>query len=150
MIRERSVLPVAPERAWAHATSMAGVNAELRPLVRMTAPRRARGMTIADMPVGERAFTSLILAGGVLPVDLHFLRLDAVGDGEFRERSSSLMWREWRHHRTVAPAPEGCVVEDRVSFTPRLPGAGRLALPVVRRVFAHRHRRLRGLFSARS
>jgi ligand-binding SRPBCC domain-containing protein len=150
VIVESSVLPVEPERAWAHATSMAGVNAELRPLVRMTAPREARGKTIVDVPVGERAFTSVILAGGLVPIDLHFLTLESAGEREFQEASSSLLWRSWRHRRTVEPAPGGCVLTDRVAFTSRVPGIARLATPLVRAVFRHRHRRLRALFSARS
>jgi ligand-binding SRPBCC domain-containing protein len=147
VIVERSLLPVPPERAWAHATSMAGVNAELRPLVRMTVPGRARRLSIADAPVGERAFTSVILLGGVLPVDLHALCLEAVEERAFHERSRSLMWREWRHHRTVEAAPGGCAVTDRVAFSGRLPRSERLAEPVVRLVFRHRHRRLRALLS---
>jgi hypothetical protein len=112
---------------------MEGVNEELMPLVRMTVPRRARGLT---------------LAGGVVPFDAHFLCLEAIGERRFLERSSSLLQRVWEHERTVVPEGGGCRVTDRVTFEPRLPGAARLAGPLVERIFRHRHRRLVARFGA--
>ena len=125
---------------------MQGVNDELMPLVRMTVPRRARGLTLADVPLGVHAFTSYLLAFGVVPFDAHFLRLDEVGQRHFVERSSSLLQRLWQHERAVEPEGDGCRVTDRVTFEPRLPGLARLARPIVARLFAHRHRRLRARF----
>jgi hypothetical protein len=125
---------------------MEGVNDELMPLVRMTVPRRARGLSLADVPLGVHEFTSYLLAGGVVPFDAHFLRLDEVGDRRFLERSSSLLQRLWQHERTVEPDGTGCRVTDTVTFEPRLPGAARLVRPIVARIFRHRHRRLRARF----
>ena len=56
------------------------------------------------------------------------------------------MQRTWEHERTIAPEDGGTRVTDRVTFVPRLPGAGRVAEPIVRRVFTHRHDRLRSAF----
>jgi hypothetical protein len=134
---------------------MSGVNDELRPLVRMTVPRRARGLSLQDAPLGERAFHSVILAGGIVPVDVHALtlvRIDADGPSfGFLERSSSLAQRFWDHERTIAPdGAGGSVVRDDVWFSPRVRRLDPLLARVVRHVFEHRHRRLERRFSARS
>ena len=127
-----SVVAAPPDAVWARARTLAGVNDELRPLLRMTG-----GPTIDDAP-----FTSVMLAFGAVPFDLHFLRIAEVRERGFLERSSSLVQRTWEHERTVEPEGDGSRVTDRVTFEPRLPGGALLATPLVRRVFEHRHRRL--------
>jgi hypothetical protein len=92
-----------PSRVWARARTMEGVNAELRPLVRMTVPKRFRGLTIDEAPVGERAFTSVVLAFGVVPFDLHFLTIAERRERGFLERSTTLVQKRWEHERTIAP-----------------------------------------------
>ena len=133
-------------RVWAHVTTMEGVNEELMPFVRMTVPRRARGLTLADVPLGVHEFTSYLLAFGVLPFDAHFLRLDEVSDRHFVERSSSLLQRLWQHERTVEPDGDGCRVTDRVTFEPRLGFLAPLVRLIITPLFRHRHRRLRRRF----
>jgi ligand-binding SRPBCC domain-containing protein len=139
-----SVVAAPPDAVWRHATTMEGVNDELRPLVRMTAPQG----TIDDLPLGEPAFRSVLLAGGLIPFDVHFLCVDELEEGRFLERSRSLLQRRWEHERTVEAAPGGARVTDRLRIEPRL----RLAVPLVRRMaaatFRHRHRRLARRFGA--
>ena len=140
-----SRLAASPERVWAHATTMEGVNAELRPFVRMHVPREARGLTIDDAPLGEVAFHSLLLAGGVVPFDRHALTLAEVEPGRrFWERSSSWLQRRWEHERTIAGDGAGSLVTDRLVVEPRLAPAW-MARPIVAALFRHRHRRLRSL-----
>ena len=133
----------APDVVWQHATTMEGVNYELRPLVRMTAPRDG---TIDDIPLDEVAFKSVILAGGVVPMDLHFLTLVEREERRFLERSHSLLQRTWEHERTVRPHGDGAEITDRLAIEPRV----RLATPLTRRIaaatFRHRHRRLSARF----
>ncbi len=62
---------------------------------------------------------------------------------EILERSTSLVQRSWEHERTLG---EDGTVTDRVTFASRLPGAERLARPLVAAVFRHRHRRLSARF----
>ena len=139
-----------PERVWAHARTMEGVNAELRPFVRMTVPADQRGLTIADAPLGEVAFVSVLLAFGVLPFDRHALRLVRVdGTGPrfgFLEQSTSSLQRRWEHERTIAGDGAGSLVTDRVVFEPRV-GSARLVHPIVAALFRHRHRRLVALLA---
>ncbi len=114
---------------------MAGVNAELRPLVRMTVP--------PDASI-ERGFTSTILLLGVLPIDRHHLHLDRVDPPHgFAERSRTIAHREWRHVRTLRDdGAGGTLLTDAVAFTPRLPFP-RAADALV---FSWRHRQLRRAF----
>ena len=130
-------------RVWEHARTMDGVNHELAPFVRMTVPAAARGRTLEDVPLGERAFRSVLLAGRVLPFDLHDLTLVAVRPGRgFEERSTSLLQQRWDHERTIVPDGPGCLLTDRVTFEPRV-GSARVLAPLVHALFAHRHRRVR-------
>jgi ligand-binding SRPBCC domain-containing protein len=134
-----------PERVWAHARTMDGVNHELAPFVRMHVPRRARGLTIEDAPLGELAFRSVLLAFGLVPFDRHDLVLERVDADPprlgFVERSSSLLQRSWEHERTIVLDGAGSLVTDRVVVSPRWVPA-RFVRPVVAALFRHRHRRL--------
>lgn len=60
------------------------------------------------------------------------------------------MWwlRSWRHERSVRAEGAGCVLEDRLTAVPRLPGFGWVARALVRLTFRHRHRRLAARFGA--
>ena len=128
---------------------MEGVNEELMPLVRMTVPRKARGLTLTDLKLGVHEHTSYLLAGGVVPFDAHYLCIEAIGERRFLERSSSLLQRVWEHERTVIPEGGGCRVTDRVTFEPRLPGGARMGGPLIERIFRHRHRKLVARFGER-
>jgi ligand-binding SRPBCC domain-containing protein len=134
-----------PERVWEHARTMAGVNHELAPFVRMHVPREARGLTIDDAPLGEVALRSVLLAFGVVPFDRHDLVLERVDATPprlgFLERSSSVLQRSWEHERSIVGDGSGALVTDRVVFSPRWVPA-RLVRPVVAALFRHRHRRL--------
>ncbi len=136
------------DEVWAHASTMAGVNRELAPWVRMTVPREARGRRLSEMDPGREAFSSVLLLLGVCPFDLHHLSLERVLDHGFDEESWSWLQRRWRHERRVEPDGEGCVVTDRLVVEPRW--APRfLVEPIVRRLFASRHAWLRRRFGQR-
>jgi ligand-binding SRPBCC domain-containing protein len=136
----------APE-VWTRVTSPEGINDELRPWMRMTMPRSLRGRTIAEVEPGQLG-RSWILLFGFLPFDYDDLGLAELEAGRrFLERSTMLSMRRWEHERTVDPAgPDGCEVTDRIAFELRAPlrvlGLTRPVSGVLRRFFAHRHRRL--------
>lgn len=138
---------------WAHASSMAGVNAELSPWVRMTHPRgRSSLAELRGDELGTVLFASWLLAFGVLPFDRHSLVLLSVettadGGGSFVEQSTTWMQRSWRHERDVLGRLDGgCTVTDHLVVEPRVG----LATPVVARLvpwlFERRHRVLRSRF----
>ncbi|HEY8865789.1 MAG TPA: SRPBCC family protein [Solirubrobacteraceae bacterium] len=147
-VERKSVLAAAADEVWARVTTWEGVNDELRPILRMTVPRGARGMTIDSVEPGTRPGRAWILLGGLVPVDYDDLGLAEVEPGRrFRERSTTLSLRRWEHERTVAPRGTGCEVIDRLTFEPRVPGTGRIARAIVGALFGHRHRRLARRFA---
>ena len=64
----------------------------------------------------------------------------------FLECSSMLTQRSWEHERTLEQLPQGCLLTDSVRYQPRLPIPDIALRTVYRRVFGHRHRRLRRRF----
>lgn len=152
-LRLRSELRASAVEVWRHASSMRGVNEELRPWVRMTHPSSATDLASVEVPLGQVAFRSWLLAFGVLPFDRHSLALVEVRDagasgGGFVEESTSWMQRRWRHERDVEPTADGgCTVEDRLVVRPRLAPVA-LVRSVVTTLFGHRHRRLARRFGA--
>jgi len=138
----------APAReVWAHAIQMRGVNAELAPLARMTAPRELAALDLEHAPLGARAFRSWILAGGLVPIDYDDLTLVELEPGRrFLERSRMGTQRIWEHERIVEPAGGGCVISDRVRFVPRIPQLAPVFRVIFGLAFRLRHRNLRRLF----
>lgn len=144
-----SDLAVPAERMLATLT-MDGVNAELGPWLRMTAPAGWAEKPIGEWPTAQPLFASWILLLGVVPVDRHFFQLRSVQPGSgFVEESSSLVNRSWVHQRSVTQVQGGCRMVDSVHYRSRLPLLGHLLKPVYRLVFWWRHRRLRSRFGMR-
>lgn len=143
---QHSVQVPAPAYAvWERAVTAEGINDEMRPVMTMTMPRALRGRTIDEIPLGQPVGRAWLRLLGVLPFDYDRLVLVELEPGRrFLERSTMLSMRLWQHERTLTPLPGGTLVEDTVTFDPRLPlrpVAGLLHL-VVDRFFRHRHRRL--------
>jgi ligand-binding SRPBCC domain-containing protein len=150
-LRFESRLAAPAAEVWAAASTMDGVNHELMPLMRMTHPPDVVGFDDAGVRTGEVVFRSWLLLGGVLPLDRHTLVFDRLHPGEgFDEHSRSWLQRVWMHQRRVQPDGDGCRVVDALAFEPRIPGTAALLTPIVRRLFEHRHRRLRARFGARA
>jgi hypothetical protein len=149
-VERSSELALGAEEMWARATSPEGINHELRPILRMTMPRRLGGRTIAEVPVGTPLGRSWILLGGLLPVDYDDLCLaELEPPRRFLERSRTVSFAVWEHERVVEPLPGGgCRLTDRLGFElkpllRRIPGAAAVARAIVGAVFSHRHRRAR-------
>jgi hypothetical protein len=141
-----SVVTASPEQVWARAATLEGVNDELFPVLRMTAPRGLR-LDAADVPLGRVWLRSRLLLGGRIPVgrsDLTLLRVDATG---FLERSPMTGMALWEHERTLEPHAGGCLVRDRLRARTRVPLPAALVGLVVGTLFRHRHRRLAAAFS---
>lgn len=142
-----SALAAPADVVWERVSTFEGVNDELRPLLRMTAPRDVRKLDAAEVVLGERICRSWVLLLGVLPIDYDDLTLVALEPGRgFHERSRMLSMGVWEHERTLEPDGAGCRVRDRLRFEPRVPGTGGLLERIVTATFRHRHRRLRRRF----
>jgi ligand-binding SRPBCC domain-containing protein len=140
----RSMLLAPRAEVWDRVSTARGINDELWPLFRMTAPRSLREGGLDQVEVGQRICRSWVLLLGVLPVDyddITLVRLEAPAG--FLERSKMLSQRVWEHERTLDEVPDGCVLTDRITYVPRLPAPDRALRTLYRGVFRHRHRRLR-------
>ena len=148
-LRFESRLAETPERIWAVASTMAGVNAELGPWVRMSYPAERAALDGQDVPMQEVLFQSWLCAFGVLPFDRHALRLERLYPGVgFDERSTSWMQKLWVHRRRIEAVEGGACVSDELEIEPRLLFAAPLVRMIVGALFRHRHRRLRARFGA--
>lgn len=143
-----SRLPVPASTAWEHATSFEGVNHELMPLMRMTAPRGFHSLDSGQVMLGQRLFRSWVLLFGLIPFEYDDLTLVELEPGRrFLERSPMLSMRLWQHERIVEPEDGGgCTVTDNLTFEPRASVMRPLARGIVGFQFRHRHRRLRKRF----
>ena len=148
IVEQESILAAAPEAVWARVSTFEGINDELRPLMRMTAPARVRALDPAEVVLGERIFRSWILLFGLIPIDYDDLSLIALEPGRgFHERSTMLSMRTWEHERWLEADGDGrCRLRDRLSFEPRVSLAGPLLERFIALTFRHRHRRLRRFF----
>ena len=142
-----STLRASAEELWSHASSFAGVNRELGPLVYMTYPPSMARLTPAAVPLGRRAFRSWILLLGLIPVDFDDVTLVELEPGRgFYEVSRVASVRQWRHRRTLIPVANGCRLTDELAFAPLWSWAGPLQFWVFRGIFALRYRYLRRRF----
>jgi ligand-binding SRPBCC domain-containing protein len=142
-----SELAAPQDAVWRHASTMAGVNYELGPWVRMSYP--ARCASIAEQPLvpGRTVFHSWITLARLVLLDRHALGFERLYPGEgFDERSHSWTQRSWLHRRRVRAIPGGSCVSDQLEFEPRLSLLAPLLRPVIAWLFRHRHRQLRRRF----
>jgi hypothetical protein len=142
-----SVVPARVGAVWSRVTTAEGIDDELRPWLSMRMPRRWRGSSLGEVPVGEPLGRAWLRLGGVVPVDYDDLHLVAVNaPTSFHERSTMATARVWEHRRTLEATPDGGTrVTDQLRLVPRLPLPGpvaRLVRGAGRALFAHRHRRL--------
>jgi hypothetical protein len=146
----RSLLQASQAEVWEGVSSAHGINYELGPMLRMTAPRSLRENGLDGVRVGERICRSWVLLLGVVPVDYDDITLAHLDPPRgFLERSTMLSQRAWEHERTIEPAADGtnaCTITDRISYEPRLPVPDALLRRLYAAIFRHRHRRLRSRY----
>lgn len=147
-LRFSSDLAAPSDQVWHRVTSQKGLDHEFAPWLRMRFPTALRGSSIEDLPVGRSVGRAWMLLGGVLPVEYDDLCLvDVVPGSHFLERSTLGSARSWEHERRLEPLPDGGTrLTDSLVVQPRLGALTSVSRAVVRRVFEHRHRRLRHWF----
>ncbi|WP_226597235.1 hypothetical protein [Marinobacter nauticus] len=142
-----SNLEISPEDADGLLT-MQGVNRELSPFIRMTAPSEWSSKSIFEWPTGKVLFSSWILLFGILPIDRHTFFFQAIDRQRgFSEASSSLTNKIWHHRRDLHRNGTSCRVIDTVEFQCRLPLLAYVLGPVYRFIFEHRHKVLRSCYN---
>ena len=123
-VEQSSDLAVAADELWEEVGTLAGVNRELGPWLRMTAPRDLRGATLADLTPGRPAGRAWLLLGGLIPVDYDDLCIESLGARSFRERSRMLTMDPWRHERTIEEVGHAVVPDHRSPPVQPSPAAG--------------------------
>ncbi|MBJ7536557.1 hypothetical protein [Marinomonas transparens] len=136
-------LPVEPELLKEDLFTMSGVNYELAPMIKMSAPEKWGSKAITQWPVNEEIFTSTISLFGVIPIDRHRFKLLSINSSGFIESSSSLFNSVWSHERTITKNGSGANVKDVVGYKNKIGLLGSLLKPVYRSIFTHRHKRLK-------
>ena len=146
-LRFASTLPASRQAVWQWITSWAGIRRETMPFFAMTAPAGMRSIAEVKVVPGQRLFRSVLLFGGLLPLDFLDLTVIELTPGHgFTERSPMLSMKHWQHQRRILDAPGGGVeLVDTLSFQPRL--ARGLTRWFVTRLFEHRHAVLRRAFA---
>ena len=128
-----------------------GVNRELSPLIRMTAPPEWSNRPIFEWPTGRVIFSSWLLLFGLIPIDRHKFFFQSIDRQRgFAEESSSLTNKLWHHRRDIDRNGTSCRVTDTVEFQCRLPLLEFILAPVYRFVFKHRHKVLRSCYGDRA
>lgn len=144
-----SDLAAPAEPIWEWITSLRGINAELHPLMRMTAPAHVSSLSDAGLVVGRPLFRTWVLLFGVLPVDSYRVTLVEIDAGRgFAEESRLLTMSRWRHERRLSPLARPWRAQPALAGSTRLTDTltfePRLAAPAVRMLidalFRHRHR----------
>lgn len=136
-------LPVSPDQLSSDLLFMSGVNYELAPILKMSAPEKWAAKPISEWPVNQGIFASKILLFGFIPIDLHrfsFLSVNLMG---FKESSTSLLNSLWSHERTISANGSGATVTDVVYYKSKLGLIGYLFKPLYQSIFTYRHKRLR-------
>lgn len=144
--RFRSDLLALPGDVWRAATSIAGINGELMPLMAMHSPRGIEHLGELVTPGGIAAVDATIRLGGLLPIGRATIELVELGGSHFVERSNQPGMRFWQHAREVVPSAAGCTLTDTLTFEPRAFAA--FSAWLIERLFQHRHRRLRARWGA--
>lgn len=127
--------------------AMKGVNKELSPLIRMTAPSEWASRPIFEWPTGKVLFSSWVLLFGIFPIDRHTFFFQSIDRQRgFAEASSSLINKLWHHRRDIARNGGSCRVTDTIEFQCRLPVLAYVLAPVYRFIFKHRHQVLRSYY----
>jgi len=141
-----SNLKISPENV-DELLTMKGVNREMSPLIRMTAPSEWSSKPIFEWPAGKVLFSSWILLFGILPIDRHTFFFQSIDRQRgFAESSSSITNKVWHHRRDIKMNEALPQITDTVEFKCRLPMLAYVLAPVYRFIFTHRHRVLRSYY----
>lgn len=144
-LRFESKLRADRQEVWRWITSIEGIQAEMRPYLRMTAPEGVRSLNDLDISPGIPMFRSRVFLFGFIPFGHSDMTLVEIEQGHgFVEQSPMGSMEKWRHERWIKPAPGDarCVLlVDELTFRPRF--AQRLVGWFIRRLFEQRHKVLR-------
>ena len=135
-------LALSPDQLASELLLMSGVNDELAPFLKMSAPQPWALTPISEWPMNKELFTSRVLLLGLLPIDLHRFKFVSLDRSGFKESSRTLLNAQWCHQRIISAKGSGSSVRDIVYYEGKLAIVGRLLKPLYHAIFVHRHKRL--------
>jgi hypothetical protein len=127
--------------------NLPGVNYELGPLLKMSAPSKWQTKPITQWPTGKALFFSPILLLGFIPIDRHYFKFTSIHSFGFMENSTSIINSNWSHERIITNNGAASVIKDTVIYKSKLGILGYLFLPIYKAIFKHRHNRLKAKYS---
>ena len=145
-----SFVKASREQVWEKASTIAGVNEEFAPILKMTCPDPNAHIS-PSLVTGRPIFRSWLLLFGIFPVEYDLISIVECKEGfSFSEKSSMALLREWNHTRELTQTARGTKITDTLSFCPRAPlfFLGWIARAVVRILFRYRHYRLGLIFGS--
>lgn len=141
-VQIESTIPASSAELWDWSTSVRGVHAEMRPILKLAFPKGMTHIPRDGSGLGRSLGNCTFLLLGFLPIDLSRLTFVEVEPGRrFVEQSPLLSMKSWRHERTLTPIGESTKVVDSLEFTPRF-AAGMTAW-FITKFFRHRHAMLK-------
>lgn len=140
-------LPVCPTDLISFTFNMAGVNYELGPLLKMSAPDMWESKALNLWPTNQDLFSSNILLLNTIPIDRHTFFFHSIDSFRFNEQSKSILNKSWSHERKIEHKGSGSVIKDTIIFKSRLSVLGFLFTPIYKAVLKHRHNRLKTKYS---
>jgi ligand-binding SRPBCC domain-containing protein len=147
-VKFQTKVPATPADLWNWSTSVRGVDAEMKPVLKLDFPKGMTHMPSDASGLGKPLGNCKFLLFGILPVDLSRLTFVEVEPGRrFVEQSPLLSMKSWRHERVIAPGSDGTQVVDSLEFTPRF--APKLVTWFISKFFEHRHAVLKRVFQER-
>jgi hypothetical protein len=145
-----SDLPIEPMKLYRELLTIKGVNRELSPYIKMSAPKQWRAKPISEWPVGAFLFNSRVTLFGLIPIDSHGFKFSEVSESGFSETSKTLMNKEWNHTRSIVKTSAGSKVKDLVEYKSKLGFMGYLLMPFLLTIFKHRHSKLKAIYGINS
>lgn len=139
-LKFESCLKATPEQVWSSITSREGLNLEMMPLMRLTAPKGFQ--TLGDIFPRKSNFRSWVLLFGFIPIDHTDLQLKSLTPLKgFVEESNMASMKYWRHERKIVALNENeTSVIDELTFEPLRFKA--ISGFVIKKFFEHRHKKL--------
>lgn len=135
--------PISADELAQSTLNMSGVNYELAPLLKMTAPKTWQSTNITDWPTNKNLFGSNILLLGIIPIDRHYFKFETIDRSGFKEISKSIINAQWCHERLIKNIGSGSVIKDVITYQSKLVFLGAFLKPIYKAIFKHRHNRLR-------
>ncbi len=137
-LKFQTIVSALIEEVWDWITSIKGIQKEMMPYFKMTAPKGIRNIKDVKIVLGDVLFRSHIYLFGFLPIGHDDMTLIEYSEGRgFIEQSPMSTMELWRHQREIDTVDTGTLITDNLTFRPKY--ASKSIGRFMQRVFRHRH-----------